>query len=122
LRKFQQESQDITIELSPTESRALRADLGEACFGFPLNNFEAAIGTTKEKAKALLERLNRLDLVRDSELAVSREELRILRNAHREALRDLGVEEYATRTGVEFTDGQIISRELDELVDGASSW
>ena len=43
-------------------------------------------------------------------------ETRAVRNALRETIRELGVEEFHTRTGYDFDEGKAILRELDKLL------
>lgn len=106
--------QPFAIELEANEVRALRAALGEVCFGFRLEEFTAHIGMGEERACMLFERLNGLDLNRRAVLPTTPEELLALRNAHAETLKELGVEEYSTRTGLDFQEGEALLRALDE--------
>jgi hypothetical protein len=113
----------IRLYLDPVESAAIRAAVGEVCYGFRLDNFASVIGAEEAHARSLLDRLDKLDLEQESQISVSPDDLRIIRNSHRETLRELGVEEYNTRTGVEFAVGQALGHKLDQLVglvDGPS--
>jgi hypothetical protein len=108
---------DLSLELSPTESRALRGALAEVCFGFEVPDFERVIGCTPPFARQLFNRLDGLDLDHSSVVTIRINELRAIRNAHVETLRVLGAEEYQTRTGVPFIEGERIARELDDLLN-----
>jgi hypothetical protein len=68
------------------------------------------------EACELFRRLDRLDLERGDTITIGIDELRAIRNAHLETLRTLGVEEFQTRVGLSFTEGERISRELDAIL------
>lgn len=48
-------------------------------------------------------------------MVLTRAEIRLLKNAHEQTLSELGVEEYGTRTGVNFADGKVIMKGLLKL-------
>jgi hypothetical protein len=96
-----------SVDLSPLETRALRAGVGEICFGFEVANFDARIGATREEARTLFKKLDRLRLDGQNVILLTRDEIQLLKHAHEQTLNELGAEEYATRTGVNFTDGQM---------------
>jgi hypothetical protein len=104
-----------SVDLSPLETRALRAGVGEICFGFEVANFDARIGATREEARTLFKKLDRLRLDGQNVILLTRDEIQLLKHAHEQTLNELGAEEYATRTGVNFTDGQMIMNELLKL-------
>jgi hypothetical protein len=91
--------------------------LAEVCFGFEVPDFERVIGCTPPFARQLFNRLDGLDLDDNNVVTIQINELRAIRNAHIETLRVLGAEEYQTRTGVPFIEGERIARELDDLLD-----
>jgi hypothetical protein len=107
---------DLSLVLSPTESRTLRGALGEVCFGFQVSDFDGILGCTQDQARALFKRLDALDLDRNNTITILIDELRAIRNAHVETLRTLGVEEFQTRVGVHFIEGERIGRELDAVL------
>jgi hypothetical protein len=109
-------SGDVTLQLSPTESRALRGALGEVCFGFEVADFDGVVGCSQHEARALFERLDGLDLERNNRITIGIGDLRAMRNAHVETLRALGVEEFQTRVGVPFIEGERIAREFDRIL------
>jgi len=106
----------MTLELSPAESRAIRAALGEVCFGFRVENFEATIGCTKDQARGLFDRLNVLDLDQQNTINIGQKDLYVVRNAHTETLRRLGAEEYTTRTGVEISEGRSLLEQIEKVL------
>jgi methylmalonyl-CoA epimerase len=101
----------ITIAMDSAEARALRAALGEICFGFAIPDFNARIGGSLEDARCLFVRFDSLG-DEPASIELTEQELRLLHNAHAATLDELGVEEYATRTGVEFSRGQAILASL----------
>ncbi len=105
----------VVLELTPIEGRALRAALGEVCYGFVINDFEMVIGSTKDHVCRLFNKLNNLDLNRKEELSINEGDFPVLKNAHAEVLRELGVEEYSTRTGVTFKDGQTLLEQMGQF-------
>jgi hypothetical protein len=108
--------QVLTLDLEPSEVRALRAALGEVCFGFRVEDFTGRIGVTEGEARALFGRLDALGLGCNTTFGGTRGEILAIRNAHAETLRELGIEEYSTRTGVDFEEGQAQLRALDETL------
>ncbi len=105
---------DLMVEIEPTETRALRAALAEVRFGFRLENFEVALGTTRDHAQILYERLDKLDLFQTNRIAVTPADFLVIKKAHDETLRELGLEEYHTRAGVDFAEGRALARQLDQ--------
>jgi hypothetical protein len=94
------------VELSPTETLALRAALGEVCFGFHVPDFEIRMGNTENQAEQLFKKMDRLSNDRQDEINLTMKEIRLLKKAHEETLRELAAEEYETRTGVDFAFGR----------------
>ncbi len=105
----------VILELTPTEGRALRAALGEICYGFVIDDFEMVIGSTKDHACQLFNKLDNLDLDREEELSINEEDFSVLKKAHSKVLRELGVEEYSTRTGIAFKDGQTLLEQMGQF-------
>jgi hypothetical protein len=104
------------VELNPMESRGLRAALGEVCFGFEVPHFSTVIGCTEDEARALFRKLDHFDLDQSNAITLSITELRAIRNAHVETLRTLGEQEFQTRVGVAFLEGQEIAQELERAL------
>ena len=93
----------------------MRAGLGEICFGSEVADFNARTRATQVEARTRFEKLDRLSLNRQDVILLTREEIRLLKNAHEQTLSELGVEEYGTRTGVNFADGQVMMKGLLKL-------
>jgi hypothetical protein len=106
-------AKEVSVELTAVESRALRAAVGEVCFGFRTENFERVIGCKEDHARGLFNRLNELDLDRPNKITITKEDLGVIKNAHAETFRELGAEEYSTRTGVALEDGRSLLEELE---------
>jgi methylmalonyl-CoA epimerase len=100
-----------TIAMDSAEARALRAALGEICGGFAIPDFNARIGGSLEDARSLFARFDPLG-DKPTSIELTEQELRLLHNAQAATLDELGVEEYATRTGVEFSRGRAILASL----------
>jgi hypothetical protein len=109
------ESDVATVELDPVEARALRAALGEVCFGFTIPDFSKRIGGSEEDAQRLFARFDPLG-DQSAIIALTKSEMHLLKNAHAATLNELGNEEYFTRTGVEFSSGQAILTALDAVL------
>lgn len=103
-----------TVALDSTEARALRAALGEICFGFAIPDFNGRVGGSREDANRLFARFDPLG-DKPASIELTKQELRLLHNAHGATLEELGVEEYAMRTGVEFSRGRVILASLVAL-------
>lgn len=89
-----------------------RSVLNEVLNGFVVDDFEAAIGMTRAELQQLLTQLNRLP--DESAIKLDLKRTKALRNAVRKTLRELGVEEFHTRTGFDFQEGKRVLRELDD--------
>jgi hypothetical protein len=86
--------------------------LNEILNGFKLENIDATIGA-EEKLMELLAYLN--SLPEKAEIPVDATQLLVFRNALRETLRELGVEEFHTRTGYDFDEGEAILLKISRL-------
>lgn len=96
------------------EVTALRAALAEVCYGFYIPNFEDHMGNTEAKAQQLFEKFDHFNQDFKDRIALTTGEIRLLKKAHQETLKELGPEEYETRTGVNFSFGQRLLKDLDE--------
>lgn len=106
---------ETVVRLTALESRALRSALVEACLAMRASNLRATVGCSEGHAQVLLGKLDRLDLERENDLSIGLGDVEVLRRAHAYVLRELGAEEYATRTGVEFAKGEELLVELNAL-------
>jgi hypothetical protein len=113
--KLSATSAGIEAELEPRETLLFSNILNEVCNGFALQDFERAIGAPHHEVCALFDRFRKLRTARNARISVTDQELRILQNALRETLRELGVEEFSTRTGLDFDVGEGALRELQGL-------
>jgi len=104
---------EVSLELTAVESRALRAAIGEVCFGFRVPDFDRVIGCTEDHASGLFNRLDEFDLERPNKITINRDDLRVLKNAHAETIRELGIQEYSTRTGVPLGDAQFLLEQVE---------
>ena len=107
---------EVRIELDPAESRALRASLAEVSFGFHPKNFQVRTDMTKDQVRALFDKFDNFDLEKNNGITLSLDDLLIVKEAHEATLRELGPDEYSTRTGVEFGDGQQTLNQLMNLL------
>lgn len=88
--------------------------LNEVINGFAVPDFERTIGADKEQMSRLLKHLHTLNYSDVLELGVK--ETRNVRNALRETIRKLGIEEFHTRTGYDFEKGNAVLKKLDGLL------
>jgi len=95
------------FELAPEELLLFSNVLNEICNGLELQNFDRVIGARELEVCGLSDRL-RMEPRQSAGLTVSEHELNIFQNALRETLRELGPEEFSTRTGVDFDLAQEI--------------
>lgn len=61
------------VELSPLEIRALRAAIGEVCFGFDVPDFNVQMGRTKNEAQELFGKMDWLSSDRQNEIKLTHE-------------------------------------------------
>jgi len=89
----------------------IRSVLNEVLNGFVLDDFDVVIGTSRAELQQLLTQLNRLS--EDVGIKLDLNRTRTFRNALRITLGELGVEEFHTRTGFDFQEGEKLLIELD---------
>ena len=100
--------------LPPRYRLLLHGVLNEVLNGFELNDFGTVIGAGESDLRRLFVSLDQLP--DDVEIRLTFHQTRALRNALRETLRELGEEEFHTRTGVEFEFGESALEYLNQLV------
>ncbi len=110
-----------TVELNPMETTALRAALGEVCYGFDVPDFNLRMGTTESEARKLFEKMDQLSTDQPTSILLTMSEVHLLKKAHEETLNELGAEEYGTRTGVRFAFGQDLLKEFSDELRAAES-
>ena len=88
--------------------------LNEVLNGFEIPDFEERIGMDREGLSNIEKRLREL---RDGEeVTLNLGETRAFRNALFETVKELGVEEFQTRTGHDFDFGNVMIEKLDHLL------
>ncbi len=97
------------------DAQLFRSVLNEVLNGFMVDDFNAAIGLERSELERLLKYLSRLP--DDSEVELTLVEMRAFHNALRETLDELGIEEFHTRTGFEFEEGERVFKKLDYLLN-----
>jgi hypothetical protein len=130
---LQSELERIRLSLSREELVFVNNIPNEVCNGFELSEFIAQVGISREDARKLLARVHDVAAClpdNDDErvgsgagrhaatLELTRPELMAIRNALFETLHELGIEEFGTRAGVSFEDGQTRLKQLDSLMKG----
>ena len=118
-RESTNKSNITTVQLDPVEARALRAALGEVCFGFTIPDFSRHMGGSEEDAQRLFARFDPLS-DQSATIALTEREMHLLKNAHAATLKELGNEEYFTRTGVEYSSGQAVLAALDAVLSAGT--
>jgi hypothetical protein len=88
--------------------------LNEVLHGFNVPDFDEVIGSDWATIEKLLRRLHAMHNA--DELTLGMREMFAVRNAVRETIRELGVEEFHTRTGYDFEQGNAILVKLDSLL------
>lgn len=86
----------------------------EVINGFEVSRFEQVIGTSKDQVKTLANRLR--SIPGNEHVAIDRSEARVLSNALAVVLEELGEQEFFTRTGCDFENGQTILHQLEEFL------
>jgi len=107
------------FNLDSAKRGLLHSVLNEIINGFFLPDVNKCIGTDKENLEPLLAHL--CDLPKGAVITLDRAQTIAFHNALRESLRELGVEEFDTRTGYRFEEVQRILRELKVLIDDTHS-
>jgi hypothetical protein len=87
--------------------------LNEVLNGFALEHFEMVIGMKESEVRQLLAYLGELSDNTELELDVT--QLVAFRNALRETLRELGREEFCSRTGYDFETGEEVMKVLNKF-------
>ncbi|HEY3103128.1 MAG TPA: hypothetical protein VGJ69_06025 [Pyrinomonadaceae bacterium] len=99
------------------DRKLLRSALNEVLNGFALDHFETAIGIGRSELQQVFKYLS--ELSDDAKAGLTRAHLTAAHNALREALRELGIEEFQTRTGFEFQEAEMILKKLSDLLGEA---
>jgi len=112
---------ETELNLQLDEVRSIRAALGEVCFGFRVPEFEEVLGGSEQEVRGLFERFDKLsDVGKAVSINISEKELEMIIDAVRETLRELGHEEFHTRTGVSFDSGKLVLARLTSIKSAIS--
>jgi len=106
---------DNDVVLSGEYRLLLHDVLNEVLNGFAVSDFESAVGS-ENKVKEFFAEVCEIPEVNDCRLELSQCRIEIFRNALRETLRELCVEEFHTRTGIDFEEGERSLSFLTELL------
>jgi hypothetical protein len=94
--------------------KLLHQCLNEVLHGFGLENPETAVGMSADHLKEFLGYLS--GLPDKAEIPLDSPTVTVMANALRETLRQLGEEEFHTRTGYEFVEGKALLAKLETPV------
>lgn len=104
------------IELGNAEFELLAwAVPNEVINGFKVDNFERVIGTSEEQMKVIARNLRATP--KKCSTSIDHQQAQVLKNALAVVLQELGEDEFQTRTGCDFEDGQKILRALNSLIE-----
>jgi hypothetical protein len=130
MQLLKHDSAGSRVDLTPSDLLCLNNVLNEVCNGFHVPDFGTRIGVTRDEAAGLLDRVHALGeavwgaQTWDASLARGRAQIDLadrdlltIRNALSEALRELGIEEFETRVGLSFQEGQARLTYLDNLIE-----
>jgi hypothetical protein len=104
----------------PEERALLESVLNEVLNGFEVPEFEKKIGMERKCLDNFLKHLHTLS--DGQEVMLDLAEARAFRSALFETIRELGVEEFQTRTGCGFGHGNAVLRKLDHLLGNVGDW
>jgi hypothetical protein len=114
MHRKQQMSEQSIFRFDSSEWRLLGNALNEVIHGFIVPDFEHTIGAERGSLEKLLTYLHTLHDA--DELTLGVVETRAVRNALRETIRELGLEEFHTRTGYELEQGEAVLQKLNGLL------
>lgn len=96
----------------------LQSVLNEVLNGFTLDDLDVALEMNSSDLEELLTHLTESPDEREIELSLA--QTKAFRNALRETLHELGVEEFHTRTGFHFDEGEEVLKRLDAVIQDSS--
>lgn len=105
---------EVRLNLNELEALALQASLREVCYGFCVPDFETTIGASKGSIEALATQFTQWvdEGGPPPSVSLTMHEFRVVSNVLRETVRELGVEAFYTRTGVEPEIAQDMLKEM----------
>ena len=86
----------------------------EVLHGFAISNFESTIGMSRLELEKLFKYFD--DLSGDVQVELTQAQAWAAHNALRATLRELGIEEFHTRTGFDFAESEIMLGRLSRLL------
>ena len=92
----------------------LRSVLNEVLNGFDVPEFDRRIGMKRAALEELLARLHNFGS--HDAMTLDTNQTRAFRNALFETIRELGVDEFHTRTGYDFSQGKAVLKKLDRFL------
>ena len=104
----------LVIESSDRD--LLRNVLNEVLNGFAIQNFEGTIGNSRSELENLFEYFN--DHSAHAQVQLTGAQASAVLNALCATLRELGSEEFHTRTGFDFAESEIVLQRLTRLLHG----
>ena len=107
---------EIVAVLTPAESQCLSNALNEVRHGFRLPDFDRRISLSRQEAAELHSRILRESPSGGSAIALTSRQLIGLCNALTETLRELGLEEFGTRVGPSFEEGQRLREQIEAAI------
>ncbi|HEX6047296.1 MAG TPA: hypothetical protein VFZ22_22590 [Pyrinomonadaceae bacterium] len=87
--------------------------LNEVLNGFAIQNFEETIGISRSELERLFEYFNNHSAIPEVQLTPRQESAAV--KALRATLQELGSEEFHTRTGFDFAEGEIVLQRFTRL-------
>lgn len=107
----------INLSINPSDTELLRNVLNETLNGFAIHNFENTIGLSRAEFEEVFEYFD--DLSGDVQTQITVAQAWAVLNALRETLRELGNEEFHTRTGFDFSEGESMLGRLGRQLHGS---
>lgn len=116
----------IDLDLSKEEVGLYANVLNEILNGLNIQDLEQRIGTSREAAESLLERLNQAyqtsDDTKMQSLSLRLDEARILKHGFLICIQELGNEEMSARTGFSVPEAKHHVLALDDLLHHSPTW
>jgi len=103
--------------MESSDRKLLRSVLNEILNGFAVQSFEGMIGISRLELEKLFEYFN--ELSSDAQVQLTRTQVWALHNALSATLRELGIEEFHTRTGFDFAEAEIVLARLSRVLHGS---
>ena len=105
------------LVINASDRELLRNVLNETLNGFAIHDLETTIGMSRSELEKVLEYFD--DPSGDAQLQLTLAQARAVLNALRETLHELGNEEFHTRTGFDFAEGESMLGRLGRQLHGS---